>query len=88
MSETEGCTPEKLFEGFSKMSPEDQVKVRAMLDIDATTDKAEPCCDLAAMMGMMKMMNGKAIDPGATCKEMMEKCHQTGCASPENIHKK
>ena len=65
------------------MSPEDQEKVRTKLGI-ATSNKTEPCCDMATMMGMM---NGKAIDPSAMCKEMMGKCQQTGCASPEEVDK-
>lgn len=86
MSETDGCTPDKLFEGFSKMSPDDQEKVRTMLGI-ATSDKTEPCCDTAAMVGMMKMMNGKNIDPSAMCKEMMKKSPQAECTSSEETQK-
>lgn len=83
MSETDGCTPEKLLEGFSKMSPEDQEKVRTMLGIEAASNTAEPCCDMASMMGMMKMMSGKKFDPNAMCKEMMEKCKQPENGSPQ-----
>ena len=82
MSETDGCTPEKLLEGFSKMSPENQEKVRTMLGIEAASNKAEPCCDMASMMGMMKMMSGNNFNPSAMCKEMMEKCHQAGDDTP------
>jgi hypothetical protein len=50
MSETNSCTPEKLLEGFFKMSPEDQEKVRAKLALDEGSEKTGPCCDLAAIV--------------------------------------
>ena len=70
MTEDKVCTPEKLLEGFFKMSPEDQDKVRAKLSIETKPGKTKPCCDPAEMMGMMK---AKGIDPMAMCKEMMGK---------------
>ncbi len=68
MSETDDCTPEKLLEGFSKMSLDDQEKVRTLLGI-ATSNKTEPCCDAAAMMGMM----GKCSQTGCTSSEETQK---------------
>ena len=81
MTETTICTVEELLAGFAKLSSEDQGKVRAKFGKGATADRADSCCDPAAMMEqMMGKMKAEGCDPMAMCKEMMGK-KQSGDSS-------
>lgn len=74
MSDTKTCTPERLLEGFSRLSPEDQEKVRAELLKGAMSGQEGTCCDPTAMMQqMMARTKAEGCDPLAMCKEIMEK---------------
>lgn len=74
MTETTTCTAEKLLAGFSRLSTEDQEKVRQALGVGVTAGPGCPCCDPTAMMQQMlgKRLAGGS-DPGAACKEMGQK---------------